>query len=489
MKSFKKIPAVTLSLLMLLSCVSVIAYAKEDISVINMSCTIYKDGATGRGFSWVTQSTCGSDVQIVKTSQYNKSFSKAKTYSGTSSIYRGRYTHHVAVTDLKAGTEYTYRVGDKEKNVWGETGTFVTDDRNSKFSFITIADVQASNKESFETAYETVKAAYKKMSGADFLVNLGDYVNDNNNEQWDLYFDTFKGINNKLTHVAVAGNHDGVMDGKITGDLRLLTFKNTFCLDESKNQSLDGVYYSFDYGNAHFAVLNTNDMYPMSQAQRNWLRNDMSASQAQWKIILCHRSLYSAGKNINKPDTLIMHQMLIPIIDELGIDVVFSGHDHMYLRTAPVKGDKKVDTKYISETYNGKKTKFALNPNGTVYALPSTAGTKRYTVNEDAISPILSLADKAFSTRDMGGCFCTTQISGNKLIYKAYTVNDKTHKTKLVDEFAVKKTTTPKKTEPTSFDDTALTKLITSPIDFAEAIALMLASYVKLLLQVIVKQL
>lgn len=304
----------------------------------------------------------------------------------------------------------------------------------------------------------------------------------------DLYFDTFKGINNKLTHVAVAGNHDGIMDGEITGDARLLTFKNTFCLDESKNQSLDGVYYSFDYGNAHFAVLNTNDMYPMSQAQRNWLRNDMSASSAQWKIILCHRSIYSAGKNINKPDTLIMRQMLIPIIDELGIDVVYSGHDHMYLRTAPVKGDKKVETKYITEKYNDKKTEFALNPNGTIYALPSTAGTKRYTVNEDAISPILSVAEKAFSTRDMGGCFCTTQINGNKLIYKAYTVDDKTKKTALVDEFAIKKTTAPKKAEPTSFDDTLLTTLITSPINLAEAVTLTLTSYIKLLLQVIVKQ-
>lgn len=184
MKPFRKILSFTLSILMLISGASLIAGAKDDFTVRNMSCTMYKNGATGRGFAWVTQSDCGSDVQIVKTSQYDKSFSKASTYSGTSSQYRGRYTHHVAVTNLKPGTQYTYRVGDKNKKVWGETGTFTTDDKNSKFSFITIADVQASNKNDFKKAYETVKSAYKKMSGAEFLVNLGDYVNDNNNEQW-----------------------------------------------------------------------------------------------------------------------------------------------------------------------------------------------------------------------------------------------------------------------------------------------------------------
>lgn len=321
------------------------------------------------------------------------------------------------------------------------------------------------------------------MPSADFMVNLGDYVNDNNNEQWDWYFDTFKGINNKTTHVPVAGNHDGIMDGKVTGNARLFTFSNTFCLDESKNQSLDGAYYSFDYGNVHFAVLNTNDMYPMSQAQRNWLKNDMSNTDAQWKIVFCHRSLYSAGKNIDKPDTLVLRQMLIPLMDELGIDMVYSGHDHMYLRTAPVSNDKKVKTKYVTEVYKGKSTKFALNPKGTVYALPSTAGTKRYTVNEDAISPILSVADKAFSTKKMGGCFCTTQIDGNKLIYKAYTVSDKTGKVKLVDSFAIKKTQKRESIEPTKLDDTAITTAITAPVNLAEMVVLMVASYVKLLIQ------
>lgn len=484
--TFKKVIVFMLALSMLSASFSVFAYAAEN-TVKNVVCTVYKDGATGRGFSWSTDSNSVSDVQIVKTSQYDKNFSKAKTYSGSTSKYLGRYIHHVAVTSLKAGTEYTYRVGDAKKDIWSKKATLKTDNGDSKFSFIAIADVQASSKENFKQAYRTAKAALSKAPNAEFMINLGDYVNDNNNEQWDLYFDTFKSINNTLTHVPVVGNHDGALDGEVTGSLRSLRFKNMFCLDESMNQSLDGVYYSFDYGNAHFAVLNTNDMWPMSQAQRNWLKNDMSNSDAQWKIILAHRSLYSAGKNINKPDTVTMRQMLIPLIDELGIDMVYAGHDHMYLRTAPVSGDAKTKTKYVTEVYNGKSVKFALNPEGTVYTIPSTAGTKRYSVNEDAISPVLDVADKAFSTSEKGGCFCTTEINGNKLIYKAYTVNDKTQKVTLVDQFAIKKTKAKETVSPTNLDNTVITSAITAPINAAEAVVIMLVSYVKLLFQKIAK--
>lgn len=487
-KHSKRILALLLALIMLSGSISVYAYAADN-TIKNVICTMYKDGATGRGFSWATDESAGSDVQIVSTKNYDKNFSKAKTYSGTQEKYMGRYIHHVAVTTLKSGTQYAYRVGDKKTNTWSKKAVFKTDNKDKKFSFIAIADVQASSKKNFDHAYLTAKAAYNKLPNAEFYVNLGDYVNDCNNEQWDMYFRSFKGINNYMTHVPVAGNHDSIQDGKIEGQGRGFRFRNMFCLDESKNQTIDGVYYSFDYGNAHFAVLNTNDMWPMSQAQRNWLRNDMSNSNKEWKIVLGHRAFYSAGKNIDKPDTIMMRKMLIPLMDDLGIDMVYAGHDHMYLRTAPVYSEKKANTKYVTEMYNGKKTTFALNPKGTVYALPSTAGTKRYNVNEDAIDPILDVADKAISTKDIGGCFCTTEIDGNKLIYKAYTVSDKNQKVKLIDSFAIKKTEKRESIAPTNYDDTVITSMITAPINMANGIVIMLESYIKLLVQVVADRL
>lgn len=487
MRKQKKVLTVLLAVLLLSGIFGTGAYAKAD-AVKNVVCSMYSNGATARGFSWSTNEKSGSDVQIIKTENYSGSFKKAKTYSGECSKYRDHYTHQVVVTDLKPATKYTYRVGDAKTGIWSKTGKFTTDNKDNKFAFLTLADVQASSTENFNQAYRTAKAAWNTLPNAAFYVNLGDYVNDNTDEQWDMYFKAFSGIHRILTHVPVVGNHDGIMDGNLTGTQRSDAFKNYFCLENKGAQAPDGIYYSFDYGNAHFAVLNTNDMYPMSQGQRNWLINDMSASDAEWKIILAHRSVYSAGKNIDKPDTIIMREVLIPIIDKLGIDMVYAGHDHMYLRTAPVYGDKKTDTSYVTEMFGGKKTKFAVNPKGTVYALPSTAGTKRYSVNENAIEPILSVADKAISTQELGGCFCTTEIEGNRLVYRAYSVNDKTGKIKLIDSFAIKKTEKKESIEKTALDEGAAASIISQTVNLPTALLKMIASYLKLLVQVIKNQ-
>ena len=476
----KKVISLILCLVML-SGTGVVVLAD---SVSRVSCSMYADGATGRGFCWYTTERSNSDLNIIKKADFNGSFDGAMTYSGTQTLYRSRYSHKVAVTDLEPGTEYVYRVGDASQNMWSETCSFVTDDRDNVFSFITIADVQASSDENFAHASLTLKAALDVMPEAEFNVNLGDYVNDNTNDEWDWYFDNFSFINNIMTHVPVAGNHDG----NITNKLNTCCFNNTFCLDESDNRSIEGVYYSFDYGNAHFAVLNTNDMYPMSQAQRNWLVNDMSASDAEWKIILCHRSLYSAGKNINKPDTIIMRDVLLPLIDELDIDMVYSGHDHMYLRTKQLKGDEVCeDVEYITEIYNGESITFALDPEGTVYTLPSTAGTKRYNVNENAIAPILDCADVCFSTKSEyengGGCFCTTTIDGNKLIYKAYVVDDDTQEVKLVDTYAIKKTVAGS-TDATELNQSIFSTVLAGGLNLVVELGRMLAYYIRLLVQV-----
>lgn len=477
MKSIvKKTISVILACLMLTGGAAVASAA--DNTVKNSSCTMYGDGETGRGFCWFTTGKAGTDLQLVKTDDFDGNFANAKSYSGTQNLYRKQYSHQVAVTDLLPGTSYTYRVGDAAANVWSDAKSFVTDDGDEAFKFITIADVQASSNENFAHAALTLKGALSVMPDAEFTVNLGDYVNDNTNDEWDWYFSNFAFANDILTQVPVAGNHDG----NITNKFNTNCFKNTFCLDQSKNESIEGVYYSFDYGNAHFAVLNTNDMYPMSQAQRNWLINDMSASDAQWKIILAHRSFYSAGKNINKPDTIVMRNVLLPIIDQLDIDMVYAGHDHMYLRTNQVKGDALVEgTTYVDEIYNGEKVTFAVNPEGTVYTLPSTAGTKRYTVNEDAIPPILDVAAVAETTRDRGGCFCTTEINGGKLIYKAYIVDDETQEISLIDSYAIMKTEPGKSTESNLPDGLAITFAMYF-VNFFTAIFGMLKSYFGMLI-------
>ncbi len=253
---------------------------------------------------------------------------------------------------------------------------------------------------------------------------------------------------------------------------------------------VNGVYYSYDYGNAHFVVVNSNDMYPMTEAQRNWIVNDLHASTATWKVLLMHRSAYSAGKNINKPDTIAMRETIIEIVDQTDVDLVLSGHDHMYMRTKQVAGDAVCeDTKFVTEKYNGVSTTFAVDPDGAIYALPGTAGTKRYSVNKNAIDPISGCADKSFSQKDdiVGGCFADITIDGGKLIYKAYSVNDETSEVTLIDEYAIKKTVVPEDDDYYILHTDFVGTIDNTVANFVSEIFGLLVTYISKLLPQVVK--
>lgn len=468
-KSFVKFISIILVLCMTLPIMASAAVAGE---ISRVSVTINGDSATSRGFCWYTDEKAGTDVQVAKV---GADLTKAKIISGVSYKSMDKYVHKAEVDTLKPDTKYQYRVGDSKTGVWSDVGYFTTPSKTKdEANFIVFADVQASNEENFQAAAKVLQSAVDTMPNYEFAVGLGDFVNDCTNEEWDSYFKNFSFMNLNTTLIPVAGNHEG--------NLQWFKFNNMFNIGAAENSmTTTGCYYSFDWGDAHFAVLNTNDMYPMSAAQINWLKNDMNASNAQWKIVLMHRALYSAGKNINKPDTVIMRNLLLPVIDELGIDVVFAGHDHMYMRTETVKGEKVQNVQTVTEIWNGESTTFAVNPDGTTHILPSTAGTKRYGVNEEAMPPILESAALARDTKD-GGVFATVSLDSNHFVYKAYMVDDETGEKTLIDTYAIKKTDKETVNDgyvdlPTDIGSTAGQQVLT----FVAQIVKMLVSYIKLL--------
>jgi len=403
-----------------------------DGSITRVNVTIYGDSKTSRGFSWATKKNSGSDVMLYAIDAEGNPISEVKYYSGKSNSFMGYIYHKVVAADLEPGTMYAYRVGDKAAGKWSDLGTFKTDDGDDKFSFIAIADVQASSEKNFQFASKVLEAGYRTLPEAEFFMSAGDFVNDCTNEEWEWLFKSFKNIFMNTTAVPIAGNHDG--------NLKWHWFENQFNLKKGAGcDGITGVYYSFDYGNAHITVLNSNDMYPMSEQQVNWLQNDINKSDAKWKILVMHRPFYSAGKNVNKPDTMIMRDRLLPIIEKLNIDLIIAGHDHMYYRSKSVKNGKVVPTETITEVYKGVETVFEVNPAGVTHILPNTAGTKRYSVNQKAVSPILDIA--AVASQPGLSMFSTFEIDGDRLVYKAYTVDvDNGGTVELYDQYAILKT-------------------------------------------------
>lgn len=92
-------------------------------------------------------------------------------------------------------------------------------------------------------------------------------------------------------------------------------------------------YYSFKKGNAHFFVLDSDYMDPQ---QLDWLEKELANSGADWKICYFHHPLYSSAAFHGSSTEL--RTVLEPVFVKHGVQVVFSGHDHVYERVKPQKG-------------------------------------------------------------------------------------------------------------------------------------------------------
>ena len=92
-------------------------------------------------------------------------------------------------------------------------------------------------------------------------------------------------------------------------------------------------YYSFVRGQVRFFVLDTNSLDPK---QLQWMERALQDARENWKITYFHHPLYSnAGRHGASVDIRLL---LEPLLTKYGVNVVFSGHDHLYERIKPQKG-------------------------------------------------------------------------------------------------------------------------------------------------------
>lgn len=91
-------------------------------------------------------------------------------------------------------------------------------------------------------------------------------------------------------------------------------------------------YRTFKKGNVRFFVLDSNYM---DVDQVRWLEKELAASGSDWKIPYFHHPLYTSatrGPNVE------LRTVLEPLFLKYGVEIVFTGHEHMYERLKPQKG-------------------------------------------------------------------------------------------------------------------------------------------------------
>ncbi len=92
-------------------------------------------------------------------------------------------------------------------------------------------------------------------------------------------------------------------------------------------------YYSYSKKNVRFFVLDSDYMDPK---QLQWVENELKNAREDWKIAYFHHPLYSSGgRHGSEVDLRVT---LEPLFVKYGVNVVYSGHDHIYERIKPQKG-------------------------------------------------------------------------------------------------------------------------------------------------------
>jgi predicted phosphodiesterase len=92
-------------------------------------------------------------------------------------------------------------------------------------------------------------------------------------------------------------------------------------------------YYTYTKKTVRFVVADTNFFDP---AQVEWMDNTLKDAREQWKIVYFHHPLYSNGDRHGS--NIELRVRIEPLLVKYGVDVVLSGHDHIYERLKPQKG-------------------------------------------------------------------------------------------------------------------------------------------------------
>ena len=424
----------------------------------NISVTMGEDSKTQSYISWYSKSTVGGDIEIYKADSEPvfsgnatppseadftiSTVTEAVTRSyfgldlGIAGILPYEFTlnrHTVSLSNLEPGATYYYRVGDAEKGWWSETGTIRTADGSENVTFLHMADPQSQTEEQYERAWATVlEEAFGLFPETDFIINTGDLVDHGDNfTQWAYMFNTASDSLMNTYMMPASGNHEDHGTNAIV---------NQFVLPNVPEQdTTTGVYYSFDYNNVHIAVLNSNDLSEseaLSDTQIEWLTKDMTASKAQWKFVVLHKAVYSQGSHYKDDDVCAIREQLSTLMPELDIDIVFQGHDHVYMRTASLVNNEKAACEKVYLNYDGNVYKTLENPVGTSYIISGTCGVKTYLQNDPSVTDEYFPRGEAILAVD-APMFSAVRIEDGVLYFDAYTVSEEG--TESVDRFAIRK--------------------------------------------------
>jgi len=305
-----------------------------SIDAFNIHQVITKDSTTSRTIMWQSnteekdafveyrKNKMGAAVQVQKERINVKFTDDGKTTR----------VHTVTLHNLEPGTEYEYRLGHGDnRSQWYK----LTTGQGNRFKALIFPDSQSADYKTWENV---AMPAWKRNQDAQFFMSMGDLVdNGEHSWQWNEWFGRIRPMITRIPVAPVLGNHETyTLQWK---ERMPLAYLHYFQLPEGVPKQYQNQFYSFDYGNVHFVVLNNlmwemNKFQPgMLQEQKAWFRRDMEQTKKKWKVVLMHRDiiLYEFDRPGSHPERFDDEGVaFMPLFDRYGVDVVLTAHLHTY---------------------------------------------------------------------------------------------------------------------------------------------------------------
>lgn len=248
------------------------------------------------------------------------------------------YRWHVRLTGLTQGREYRYTIGEN-----AFSGSFRVPQESDVTRFLYLGDVQfQESMEEYEEWGQMVRRAYREHPDLDFAVIGGDLVNSPGElSQWEAFLDACD-VFAKLPVVTVAGNHEGVHSN--------YTYQKLFTLPDDAPGGLSGEeFYSLDFGNVRMLMMDSSfltkerrqsmgkDAWAKEEQRvEAWIRSRTGSCEKPWLAAVIHHPVYG----MHDGDTVSpqIRELWKPLLEEGGVRIVFSGHQHLYQRTKSIHG-------------------------------------------------------------------------------------------------------------------------------------------------------
>ena len=366
---------------------------------------VAQDNSTSRTIMWQSDSSEADAVieyRLVgdEHTQTIGATDKAFTDDGSTT-----YIHEATLSGLTPNTKYEYRVGysNDRRSDWYTLETAGA----SVYDVLIYPDSQSGDYSQWE---EIVRSSALRNPRTALYISMGDLV-DNGEQayQWRTWLNSIKPLSANVPLATTLGNHEMyTLDWKMREPYAYL---NYFGVPPNGNEIFNRRYYSYDFGDVHYVVLDTMlyesnheenhdthhpDLYDV---QIQWLRQDLAANTKKWTVVLMHRDPFQYAFNrpganrdvgFNEEGVLFM-----PIFDEFNVDLVLSAHLHSYRNRGHVRD-------------------FDRDASGPLYILTGIAGDARRPNWKEHPLDVYVAPDREKNN------YMTMTVTPNKLIVKAF---------------------------------------------------------------------